>query len=320
MSTKTKFPLRGIVVSLDTPFDASGKIDFNALGRLLEMHLAEGAVGFLAPAQAAEVNALSAGERLDLIRFVQQALRGRALLIAGATAPEESDSFRTAEGALAAGCETVLVEIPSRYRGDRNATTRFVRTFASTGMRVLMLQDLDWSGPGLDVSWIVELFETVEAFRSLKVEVKPAGPKYTAVLEATGGLLHVCGGWAAGQMIEALDRGVNVFIPTAMTALFRAVFDAHAAGDRERARRVFHLILPVLAFTNQDLDVSIQFFKRLFYHRGIFSTTLVRKQCQPYDRYHESYAQELMEYLDGVEADYWPMRGRLGLDYFPAQK
>src|ERR1700752_2259355 len=101
MSTKTKFPLRGIVVSLNTPFDASGKIDFNALGRLLEMHLAEGAVGFLTPAQAAEVNALSADERLDLIQFVQQALRGRALLIAGATAPEENASFRTAEGALA---------------------------------------------------------------------------------------------------------------------------------------------------------------------------------------------------------------------------
>jgi 4-hydroxy-tetrahydrodipicolinate synthase len=180
MTAKTKFPLSGVVVSLNTPFDASGRIDFNALGRLLEWHLAKGAAGFLTPAQAAEVNVLTVAERLHLIRFVQQALRGRVPLIAGATAPDEKDSFLTAEPALAAGCEVVLVEIPANRRGDRNATLQFVRSFASVGMPVLMLQDLDWTGPGLEVSWIIELFETVEAFRSLKIEVQPAGTKYSA--------------------------------------------------------------------------------------------------------------------------------------------
>jgi 4-hydroxy-tetrahydrodipicolinate synthase len=167
-----------------------------------------------------------------------------------------------------------------------------------------MLQDLDWTGPGLDVSWIVELFETVQAFRSLKVEVQPAGPKYSAALEATGGRLHVSGGWAAEQMIEALDRGVDVYMPTAMTGLYRAVIEAHAAGDRALARRIFHQILPVLAFTRQHLDISIQFYKRLYHRRGIFRTTLTRKECRPYDRYHESYGDELIEYLDKVEAEY----------------
>jgi len=205
---------------------------------------------------------------------------------------------------LAAGCEIVLVEIPSNRRADRNATLEFVRSFASTGMPVLMLQDLDWNGAGLEISWIVELFETVDAFRCLKVEVSPAGPKYSAVLQATGGRLHVSGGWAADQMIEALDRGVDVFIPTAMTRLYRAVIEAHAAGDRALARRIFHQILPVLAFTRQHLDISIQFYKRLFYRRGIFSTIRVRKECRPYDRHHESYGNELIDYLEKVEEEH----------------
>ena len=300
---KTKFPLRGVVVSLDTPFDASGKIDFPALERLMEWHLAQGAAGFLTPAQAAEVNVLTLAERLELIRFAERILKGRALFIAGATAPDEADSFRAAEAAVAAGAQFVLVEIPARYSGDRDATMHFVRSFASVGMPALMLQDLDWNGPGLEVSWIVELFETVEAFRSLKVEVRPAGPKYTAILEATGGRLHVSGGWAAEQMIEALDRGVDVYMPTAMTGLYRAVVDAHRAGDRDRARRIFHQILPVLAFAHQHLDISIQFYKRLFHARGIFATSLVRKKCQPYDRYHESYGEELIAYLDRIEGE-----------------
>lgn len=303
MNSKTKFPLQGVVVSLNTPFDESAKIDYHALDRLIHLHLAGGAAGFLMPAQAAEVNALTLDERLELIRFVQQTVAGRALFIAGATAPEEKESFRAAETAVAAGCGGVLVEIPARCLADRRATLDFVRSFAAAGMPMLMLQDLDWSGPGLPVPWIVEMFETIEAFRCLKVEVRPAGPKYTAVLEATNGRLHVSGGWAADQMVEALDRGVDVYMPTAMTGLYRAVIDAHRAGDRERARHIFHQILPVLAFTRQHLDISIQFYKRLYHRRGIFSTTLTRKAVLPYDRYHESYGNELIAYLDRIETD-----------------
>jgi len=86
-----------------------------------------------------------------------------------------------------------------------------------------MIQDLQWGGPGLDVSLIATMFETIPAFRCLKVEVAPAGPKYSAVLEATGGKLHVSGGWASEQMIEALDRGVDVFFSTAMTRFYRRI-------------------------------------------------------------------------------------------------
>ena len=150
---------------------------------------------------------------------------------------------------------------------------------------------------------IAEAFERVPAFRCLKVEVVPAGPKYTAVLEATGGRLHVSGGWAADQMIEALDRGVDVFMPTAMTGIYAKIFRAHESGDRETARHWFGRILPVLAFTRQHLDVSIHFYKRLYQHRGIFDTALVRRRTIGYDAYHARYGEELIHLLDEVERD-----------------
>ena len=56
---KEKFPLTGIVVSLNTPFDQSGHVDFASMARLIEMHVREGASGFLASAQAGEINELS---------------------------------------------------------------------------------------------------------------------------------------------------------------------------------------------------------------------------------------------------------------------
>jgi 4-hydroxy-tetrahydrodipicolinate synthase len=166
-----------------------------------------------------------------------------------------------------------------------------------------MIQDLDWNGYGLDVSLIVELFERFEAFRCLKVEVMPAGPKYSAVIEATEGRLHVAGGWAANQLIEALDRGVSAIMPTAMTGLFVRVFEAHRRGDREEAKVWFHRMLPVLAFTRQHLDVSINFHKRHFHHRGIFETPRVRKRSVVYDSHHEEYGDELIAYLDKLEGE-----------------
>jgi len=136
------------------------------------------------------------------------------------------------------------------------------------------------------------------------VEVVPAGPKYSAVLEASQGRLHVSGGWAAEQMLEALDRGVDAFIPTAMTGLYRRVFDAHSRGDMKEAREWFYKILPVLAFTRQHVEISVHFYKRLFHRSGIFSTPNTRKRTVPYDRFHEEHGNALMNYLASLDPEF----------------
>ena len=299
---KPKYPLSGVVVSLNTPFDWSGKIDFESMARSIEMHLREGASGFLAPAHAGEVTALTIDERVEIIRFVRQCIGTRAEFIACATAGTQEESSTIIRAALKAECQSVLVEIPKKYRSDRNAAIQFCRSIAQIGAPMLAIQDLDWDGFGLPVEWILELFEVVDSFRCLKVEVRPAGPKYTQVIEATSGQLTVAGGWAADQMIEALDRGVDIFMPTAMTRMYSLIVSNHRAKNREDAVRAFHTILPVLAFTRQHLDISIQFYKQLFVRRGIFSTPATRKTCLPYDGYHQRYGEELIEYLGRVEA------------------
>lgn len=295
---KEKLPLTGIVVSLNTPFDESGHVDFASMARLVEMHMREGAAGFLASAQAGEINELSLEERIEITRFVQQAAGDRVTVIAGATSGDPHASCSMAEAALKAGCSAVLVEIPQQFQSDRASTLRYCREVAQVGVPTLVIQDLDWSGSGLDVSWIVEMFETIESFKCLKVEVRPAGPKYTQVREATRGRLNVAGGWAADQMIEALDRGVDIFIPTTMTRQYDEIVREHHAGNREAAFAGYKAILPVLAFTRQHLDISIQFHKRQMVRSGLFKTANVRKKCVPYDRFHEAYGEEMMRYLD----------------------
>ena len=296
-----KYQLGGVVVSLNTPFDGEGCVDFASLERLVEAHVGEGAVGFLTTAQAAEVYELTLDERIRIIRLVKEVAGGRAAVIAGASAREPRESFALAEEATRTGCEGVLVEVPAARESEGREVSTFVESFASVGMPMLMLQDLDWNGPGLAVELIADLFGRVEPFKCLKVEVTPSGPKYTAVLEATGGRLHVSGGWASLQLMEALDRGVDAFMPTAMTGLFTAAMSRHKAGDREGTKDVFHAMLPVLAFTRQHLDVSIHFHKMLYHRRGLFTTPDVRKRSNHFDAHHARYAGELIAYLERAE-------------------
>jgi 4-hydroxy-tetrahydrodipicolinate synthase len=299
--SEEKYQLDGIVVSLNTPFDEKGRVDFASLERLVETHLREGAVGFLTTAQAAEVHELTFDERVEIVRLVKAVAGGRAEVIAGATARKLGESLKLSEIATRAGCEGVLIEVPATHKGDHGATAEFVESFASVGMPMLMLQDLDWNGKGLAVDLISDMFQRIEPFKCLKVEVTPCGPKYTTVIEATGGRLHVSGGWASLQMIEALDRGVDAFLPTAMTKLFVAVMDQYGAGNRETAKDVFHVMLPILAFTRQHLDVSIHFHKRLYHSRGVFTTPTVRIRSHGFDAHHQRHAEELIRYLDRVE-------------------
>jgi len=199
------------------------------------------------------------------------------------TSKEGRERFMAAEKAIQLGCDGVLVEIPEEFKKNPGAILEFFRDFAKVGMRTLMIQDLSWHGPGMPLPLIAQLFEEIQPFRCLKVETVPSCPKYTAVRGVTGGLLHNSGGWASLQQLEAFDRGIDAIMPTGMTRWYQRSFEAHARGERDEARNLYQKLLPVLAFTQQHLDVSIQFHKRFFWHRGIFSTTKVRAPSILYD-------------------------------------
>ena len=96
------------------------------------------------------------------------------------------------------------------------------------------------------------------------------------------------------QIIEALDRGVHAFMPTGMHELYTRIYDLYREGQRVEARALFEQLVPVLAFSNQHLDISVHFFKRLLHRQGIYSTPRVREPILPFDPTHEKIAQELI--------------------------
>ena len=84
-------------------------------------------------------------------------------------------------------------------------------------------------------------------------------------------------------MIEGLQRGVHAFMPTGMHYIYTSIYKLFEEGKSEEAEKLFQQILPVLAFSNQHLDISIHFFKRLLFQPGTYPTPNVRKPILPFD-------------------------------------
>ncbi len=280
MDTALAFP-RGIIPSMNTPFLADGGIDLAGLDACSEHTIASGASGMLVLAVAGETASLDMAEKRSVASRLLARSAGRVPVIIGCSSARQDERVALAAMARELGAPAMLCQAPDGLRGD--ALLAALRELCAVGPPVLMLQDLDFQGSGLPMEDILRLREGLPAFQGLKIETALPGPKYSAVLQATRGQLHVSGGWAAAQMMEALHRGVHAFIPTAMDRVYVQIFRRFAAGDAAAARALHAQLAPVLAFSNQHVAVSIRFFKHLRHREGIFATPLCRGGVPPLD-------------------------------------
>ena len=292
--------MKGIVTVLNTPFDADDTINLVALKKNVNEALNAGVAGFLVPAMAAEVYKLTETERLMMVEAVLEIAAGKVTVIAGAGETDLSRSKHLIRKYISLGCKNILFQIP--FENDRQFKDNFIE-LAELGPEMIMLQDWHSSGYGLSDELILNLFESVDAFRCLKVETVPAGVKYSRILELTRGRLNVSGGWAVNQMIEGLKRGVHAFMPTGMHWIYTEIYKRWNSGNEAAAIELFEKILPVLAFSNQHLDISIHFFKHLLYRQGIYPTSNVRKPILPFDEIHLHIAEQLIERVMLVEEE-----------------
>jgi dihydrodipicolinate synthase/N-acetylneuraminate lyase len=284
--------MNGIIGVVNTPFTQDNKIDSDSLRRYVDHSLKCGVVGFLVLGMAAEVNKLSLEEKLLIAETVVNHVNRKVPVIAGTSSQNQNDRVLLASELSKLGCDGILISIPF---DDEDSFVNNVSEVALNISGFMMLQDWDFHGSGIPIHIIKKLFDNVENFKCLKIEVIPAGIKYSEVRKITDGKLHLSGGWASTQMIEALDRGVDAFMPTILHDVYNKIFQLHRIGKREEAKAVFEKMLPIISFSHQHLDISIHFNKRLVHRQGIFSTSKVREPILDFDKNHERVANELID-------------------------
>ena len=297
-------PLSGIISVLQTPFTLAGEIDFESLAKLIESAIEDGVHGFLAPAVASEVGKLSPIERLQLVGEIACVVNHRVPLIVGASSDNPEESQAMAARAIEVKADAYLVAVPLALYSQADRIVPYFSKVAPECDLPLVIQDLEWNGPGLTLEMIGRLKEALPTLAGLKIETVPAGPKYTAVREAFGDDFFIAGGWAVQQWIEALDRGVDALMPeSSMIRVYAEILARYRDNRRDSALELFRRLLPVLAYTNQEINASIAFFKRLLVRRGIFRYDVMRTSRFAWDEYNSRIADELIDLYLELESE-----------------
>ena len=104
--------LSGVMPALITPFDANGKVDFQAYERHLTALRAAGVTGWVPMGSTGEYSALSNDERLEVLKFVKDFANDGEILIAGTNAPATREVIENTLQAKEIGYDTVLLATP----------------------------------------------------------------------------------------------------------------------------------------------------------------------------------------------------------------
>jgi len=99
----------GSVPTLITPFTPDSQIDWPALDRLVEWHIASGCTGLFSPCLSSEMFQLSADERLALAQRVHSKAAGRCAVLATGTYGGSVEEMAACINEMAKCCDAVVV-------------------------------------------------------------------------------------------------------------------------------------------------------------------------------------------------------------------
>ena len=131
--------IRGSIVALVTPFNASGEVDYEALQRLVEFHVSEGTHGIVAVGTTGESATLSHSEDRDVIRATVDFVAGRIPVIAGAGSNATAEACQLTEAATLAGADAILSVAPYYNKPPQTGLLAHFRAVAkSTDLPVIL--------------------------------------------------------------------------------------------------------------------------------------------------------------------------------------
>lgn len=289
---KELYPLKGVITTVITPFHGEKKeIDIDCLKAEIETAIQGKVAGFLVPCVASEIPYLSFDEKLKMVKAVSEVANGRAKVITSISSDIPEERIKLMKQFLDYGCTGINIAL--NYT-DRDTFLRDIEMIDKEKPPFLIMQDVDFGGPGIPDEVLIEAFENYETVIGTKVEVQYSGMKYTRLLKATQGRMNISSGWGNDQLIELLDRGVHAIMPSGLFSFWAKVYELHASGKREQAKKLFYDMLPVISFTRQDQALNRSFHKRLLKKMGIFKT-IDSRETVVFDEYHKAYADELMD-------------------------
>lgn len=122
--------LEGSIVALVTPFDEDGNVDFNALGNLVDFHLANGTDAILTLGTTGESSTMTDEEDDAVCAFVVERVAGRVPVIAGSGSNSTATMLAKSHSYERLGADGLLIITPYYNKANEEGIYRHLATVA----------------------------------------------------------------------------------------------------------------------------------------------------------------------------------------------
>jgi 4-hydroxy-tetrahydrodipicolinate synthase len=249
--------IRGSIAPLVTPFADDGSLDLDTVGRLVEWQLGEGTHGISVGGSTGEPSAQTIEERISVIATASVAVADRAPFLPGTGTTRLDETLRLTAEAERLGADAALVITPYYSRPSQQGLFDW---YSAVATEFPSLPIVVYNVPirtAVDVAPatvgrlrrahdnIVGIKETTKDFEHVSHVLNECGSDFLA----WSGIELLCYPMLAIGGVGHLSCVAN-FAPRPVAALY----DAFAAGDHERARKLHYDLHPLVELAFVDTN------------------------------------------------------------------
>jgi len=163
----SRMQLTGSMTALITPF-SDGAVDFDALGRLIDVQLAGGTQAVIPCGTTGESPTLSHDEHDQVIEFTVARVNGKIPVIAGTGSNSTDEALRLTDHAKRAGATACLIVNPYYNKPTQQGMFEHVAAVAKIGLPIVLYNIPGRCGVEMTTETVVRLYNEVEEVVALK--------------------------------------------------------------------------------------------------------------------------------------------------------
>lgn len=293
--------LKGITPVMATCFREDETIDDDSLRRQIDFSIEAGAGAVCGPGFGAEFYKLSDKERFHFVDVLIEHTKKRVPVIAATSSGSTSSTIEFSRYAEKAGADCLMVTAPKATPLPAPEIINYYSRLCEAVKIPVMLQDADFTGPGLPAKVFVDLALKHPNFRFAKFEVTLPGKKAADVIEQSKGQVKIIYGLGGIAMIDGLDHGAVAMMPgSACLEVYVRVYELYQQGKKKEAEGLFQRLVPYLAFALQHLELAIHIEKRVMVKRGILPNARMRQPTISFDAIYENQIDRLVDQAIGL--------------------
>lgn len=238
----------GVIPALITPFK-NQKIDFAALEKLIDKHLAAGVSGFVLLGTTAETPALTSAEKEEILKVATAKTNKKAKIIIGVGSNSTDTTLKNIDIALKYGPDALLVVTPYYNKPNLSGMIAHYQACAKAYVPIVLYHIPGRTGQKLSVKFFDELLKAVPEIKGIKEsDYDIAQIAEMAVKYGEKRLNYICGNDDLWPVFLGLgSRCIVTAAGNTISPAFVQIYKLFTEGKTQEAMQVFRAVFPLVS-------------------------------------------------------------------------